>query len=229
MKKVLSVVLALAMVFAIAAPAFAAEQTVGAAGEAGSVQVDGSTHIPPVKVLIPAATGNTVIVNPYGLDTSADDSGKTDIIQSAPLFVESQTLVDLNMSVSVTGTPAGKAVFSATPIASATKAVTTKSVFMYLNVKASTKAEKDDPDTVAGIPAYDKASASQVVVAAAKPTVKANILQIPKATADDGTGSSYAVVQLGGDASTTPSEPWTEEDKVSVAITFTFAPTTIAA
>lgn len=227
MKKIISLVLALALVLAIAVPAFASDQTVSAAGEAGTVTVEGSVEVPPVKVLIPAASGNTVLVNPYKLDTSDDGSGTTDQIQSAPLFVESQTLVDLNMTISVTGTPSGKAVFSPTPISAAAKAPTTKSVFMYLNAKASTKAEKDNPTTVAAIPAYDKTKAEQVVVAA-KATVKANILQLPKATADDGTGSSYAVVQLGGDAADAPANPWTADDKVNVAITFTFNPTTIA-
>lgn len=216
MKKVLSLVLALALVLTLAAPAFATpnvsapDATTGLYGAENNIT--GSTEAPTIAVTIP--TTGSVTVNPYKMTVSIDSTNYTDQIISAPQFIKNESDVDIAIDVTTTGEVAqgSEAVFATNNVGST---VTTKSVFLYFEIMAAT----DGSTAPTWGTAYDSKAANMVAVAA-KATTKKDVI---KMGAGDST-ETYAAFHLAGNAATNPTKAWTSNDKVNVKIAFTVRP-----
>lgn len=223
-KKVATLVLAGAMALSMAVPAFAADTDLEQ-----STEITGTTQTPTISISVPA-TG-AVVLNPYkmSVDLSEDQDGSevvTNQIISATNYIKNKTDVALAVSATVTGKVAGEAVF-ATATTQGTKAVTTKSAFVYLEVIDTGAGEDGDATAPATAPtdaswkAYDAKAVNQVLLSA-KAVTKANMLTVPAVAADN---SSFIAFRLAGDAASAPTKAWTSADTVSATIAFTFTPT----
>lgn len=224
-KKVAAMVLAGAMALSMAVPAFAADTDLEQ-----STEISGTTQTPTISISVPA-TG-AVVLNPYkmSVDVSAAQDGSdmvTNQIISATNYIKNKTDVALAVSATVTGKTAGEAVFATATTQGGTKAVTTKSAFVYLEVIDAGAGDDDaatEPTTAptdASWKAYDAKAVNQVLLAA-KAVTKANMLTVP-AVADG--ASSFIAFRLAGDAASSPTKAWTSADTVSATIAFTFTPT----
>lgn len=224
-KKLMSTVLAGAMALSLAVPAFAADTDLEQ-----STEISGTTQVPTISISVPA-TGS-IVLNPYkmSVDISEDQDGSQEVntqIISANSYIKNKTDVALTVSATVTGKTAGEAVF-ATATTQGTKAVTTKSAFVYLEVVNAGAGDDGDATAPTAEPtwssAYDSKAANQVLLSA-KAVTKANMLTVP-AVAED--SSSFIAYRLAGDAASSPTKAWTGADTVSATIAFTFTPTVVS-
>lgn len=213
MKKVLSLVLALAMVLALAVPAFAAA--------ANTTDFTGTTEAPTISVTVPAA--GTFIVNPYKM-TVQDAAGAdtTDQVVAATQYVTNTSDVPLTVDVTVTGTVEGTAAF-ATASTQGSRAPTTNSVFLYAEFGIATKNDGTADPTWAD--AYSTTATNQVLVGARAATKKA----VAKLAATDGSTANYLAYKLAGDAASAPTVAWTAADKAKVSVAFTFTASAVEA
>lgn len=215
MKKVLSRILAAALVLSMSVSAFAAnvsapDATTGLYGATNDIT--GSTQAPNIKVTIP--TTGTVVVNPYKMEVNDGTNDVTDQIVSAPQFIKNESNVDIAIDVTTTGEIAqgSAAVFATNNVAST---VTTKSVFLYFEIMAAT----DGSTAPTWADAYDSKAVNMVPVAA-KATTKKDVI---KMGAGDST-ETYAAFHLAGNAASNPTKAWTADDKVNVKVAFTVRP-----
>ena len=218
LKKFVSLVLASVMALALSVPAFATPSYSDALSS--NTAYEGELKAPTIKISVPDS--GKVILNPYKMTfTPAGGDETSDQIVSAPLYIASATDVALTVDATVTGTaPTG--VTFATATTQGTKAVTTKSVFMFFEIKTATDGSTS-PFTTAST--YDSKSTSQILVSA-KAASKKGVITLP---ATDGTNATYAAYRLTGDLASSPVEAWTDADAVTATVAFTFTPTVAAA
>lgn len=242
-KKFASLCMASVMALAMAVPAFASSGTVGATG--GQTVVDGEVKAPVIKVSVP--TSADLVVNPYGLsvDVSADQDGsamKTDQIIFATQYIKNLSQSNVKVSVSATGTTSDtKAItFATAPISTATKAPTTKQVFMYMEVVQNDDDTTEPTTWKSGFDA--KANPNQVAIAAKAVSLN-NVVTLaaanwsaydstdsdPDSTISAATTKGYAAITLKGDCAGDVPTAWTEADTVTVTLAYTFTPTSAAA
>lgn len=246
MKKVLSLVLALALVLAVAIPAFATAPAPitdpSKLATGGTVKVDGQTSVGTIKVTIPGAT--KLVINPYGLkyvgsvngkDFAAADN-KTDQIIFPTQYVSSNSTSKLDVYATVTGVVAGNAKLSSTWIDNSTHTAGTK----YTNdvcLVFQTMAGADgvlDPTTqtepswaaVTGVPdapLTDGTANEKLLVTARGTAYKVYQLAASADTTVDGNTKNMAF-RFTGVAQNQPDTPWTDKDKVTATVVFTFNP-----
>ena len=218
-KKIMSTALAGVMALSLSVPALAAANTETSLTQ--NTEVTGSTEAPTIKITVPAT--NTVIVNPYKMTVqNAAGDDVTDQIVSATKYIKNESDVALKVSAEVTGKPAGALTLATASTQGGTRAVTTNSVFMSFEIGAAT-AEDGTGDPTWAANGYDSKLASQILVSA-KAVKKADMLTLGVGE----TTATYAGYRLTGDAADTPTNAWTENDKVDVSIAFTFTPTVAA-
>lgn len=249
-KKIVSAVLAGTMALSMAATAFASDteiSTIDGLTTASNTEITGTTNVPTIKVTIPA--GGAVVVNPYKLayivdvgddaDDPSDDTTSTSQIISATQYIKSESDVPLKVNVSVTGKTEGEAVFSTASVASNTK-LTTKSAFVYFQIKGATAAKSDSDDTIVITDPADwgtfSATDAGTVVLATKAVAKANVVTLAAATEVANTAGDDTVVvpavaafRLNGDAVASPAKGWTATDKISATVAFTFTADAVTA
>lgn len=211
MKKVLSVVLALALVLTLAVPSFAANITDSAKAAEGITQaITGTTNVPTIAVTVP--TTGTIVLNPYKLsyDDSADQDGSgsnTDQVISATQYIVNGSSVPVVVSASVKATPAGNAKLATKTLVGDTKTLT-NSAYLYFEAKTA-----DDNTTAV----TDWSGATQQVLGTA-----AKKIALPTMAADvDGSTPTYLAYHIAGDAVANPTTAWTTADKYDVEIVFT--------
>lgn len=255
-KKIISMMLALVMMLALAATAFAA---------ANDKTVITSTYTPPtIDVVVPGAA--TATINPYGLPvdvTKGDGTTKVSftglkIVTSPTAAIKNRMALDLDVSATVTGEivalPSGS---TATPMRLATEALaadaTTKSAFVYVQAKPSTSTGEEDAagtfvlsdkliDEYKGwaATAYDETKDILVKVGTNTKdkfvTLKAaTMYTTTNADATHAAGTfkefatnSIALIRLGGDVVASPREAWSTDDSFKVTIAYKFTPATAA-
>lgn len=241
-KKIVSLILALVMSLALCVPAFAA--TPANPGEK-TVDMAGAIREPIISVDV-NTTGNALVLNPYELKyviTPADATATPAVaeVSSTAAIVNKtayiQNFSETNVSVGATftatlDTTTNKDVKLLT--APATKASTTKDIFLFFDIKAV-----DAKDEAVTWGEYDKAAATQLAYSA-KGTTKANLVVLAKAAtpADAATPTNtpavaaakgVAAFHIGGTANGQASALWTTDDTVSASVVFTFTPTVAAA
>jgi len=209
MKKLLSIALACATVLCLAAPVFAAETDL-----TQNTAITGSTNVGTIKLTVPG-TGN-VTLNPYKLKVKVDSKDVQDQVISTTQGIKNESTVPLQLGVTVTSTVGGKMVLATKTTAGDSK-LTTKSAFLQFEVAKSSTEPKADFDwtTATGKTAITLKKGAATFDKAATPIV----LDASSGTAD------YLAFHLTGDAVGTPAEAWAADDKVDVAVAFTFLPT----
>lgn len=225
MKKVLSVVLALMLVVAMAAPAFATVTTPGSQEITDPAKlmngvtnkVTGTTSVGVLKITVP--TTNAVVLNPYGLSLKVSATGTedasgtqvTDQVISPAQAIKSESTSNVKVSAIVTGNAGGNVKFATASLASDT---TTKTNSVFLNFVAAA------PDAT-GVTAGSELTAITPAVTinvGTKASVKTELGTLP---AGD-TAAQYLPFQLQGDAVQNPTTPWTTKDTVGASIAFSF-------
>lgn len=214
MKKVLSLVLALAMVLALAVPAFATTQAVTDSTPA-EIELDAAVGAITLDVTLPAAVDPNL--NPYGLEVGA--SKDTSQIISEAMFIENASAVDVRVDVTATGTPTAGVTLATATANNPAKPVTTKSIYAYFEIMEATNGS-----TAPTWAATADTKAANIIPIAAKATTKTNVITMAK----KGTTSSFAAFHIGGDMAPAPTTAWTTDDKVTIKLAFTFYPTTKA-
>lgn len=223
MKKVLSVVLALMLVVAMAAPAFATDtnkviEDPSKLGIETINKVTGTTSVGVLKVTVP--TSNAVILNPYalslkvtaaGAEDSTNGTAVTDQIISPAQAIKSESTSKIKVSAVATGMSGGDVKFATASLASDTT-TTTKSVFLELVAAAP-----GTSDVAAGSE-LTKITKATGVALGSRASAKTDL-----GTLDSGaTTAQYLQFQLQGDAVKSPASPWTTRDTVGAQIAFTF-------
>lgn len=212
MKKVLSLVLALTMVLALAVPAFASGTTIGdeeGLASGGEFTMTASVSAATINVTVPG--DSTVTLNPYQLEVTVDSKQFTDQVISANQFVVSGSTVPLDVTAEVTGTPAGTLTFAS----ASAKASTKKDVYAYLQ----TQMIGESATAPTSVDWGTKINAKTDIVIAAK----AAKLMVGTLAAK-GTNNTYMAFRIAGDAATAPTTPWSADDGFTAAVKFTFAP-----
>lgn len=245
MKKVLSLVLALALVLAVAIPAFATAPAPitdpSKLATGGTVKVDGQTSVGTIKVTIPGAT--KLVINPYGLkyvgsvngkDFAASDDKKDQIIFPTQ-YVSSNSTSKLDVYANITGVVAGNAKLSSTWIDNSTHTAGTKYtndvclVFQTMDgadgVLDSSTAEPTwtAVTDVPSAPQTDGTTNSQLLVTARGTAYKVYQLAA-SADVEDDTKTKNMAFRFTGVAQNQPDTPWTDKDKVTATVIFTFNP-----
>lgn len=236
MKKVLSLVLALALVLGLAVPAFATDDgTVSDVTKSYTTTITGVTPIPTIKLRIPATGG--VVLNPYGMKVSLsmdengkpqatpdDTDGSMDAIISATQVIESESEMELAVSATVTG----KAATGVTFLTKEATNETTNSVYMYVGFKdiiSTAAADFDDAVQAATIPSTPVAVAKAgdpsdcVLISSKATTAKVGTLELNASGKKSG-----LAFKLGGNAVSAPIKPWTDKMTAGATIAFTFSP-----
>lgn len=238
MKKVISMMMALALTFALAIPAFASSssRTFSASGSASlasggqyTFNMEAFTQTPTINVYVPTATTNDkVVLNPYGIKYTLDGEDFTDQIISTPIYLGSLSNVPVKVGMNVKATVAGNAALGNKSFAEDTK-TTTNSVFIWGQVidASVTGASVDLTQTPSGFAnAYDTTegkTGSMILVGA--DVTRTGLYTIPAADdATDTANTEWACVKFFGDAVKAPTTPWANTDTVTLAITFTFTP-----
>lgn len=234
MKKIISMMMALAMTLALAIPAFASSDvTISTALNTNghTFNVTGLTKTPTIKVYVPTAGAtDKLVLNPYALsfkfdDENANETAKKDQIITSPIFLGSLSDVPLVIGMNVKATTAGNVVLATKSLAEDTK-TTTNSVFIWGQVvDAGTSATLPTVPTTFAT-AYDTTegkTGSMILVGA--DVTRTGLYTIPACTATTGAANNkWACVKFFGDAVKAPTTPWANTDKVDLAITFTFTP-----
>lgn len=255
-KKLLSLGLSLVMSLSLAVPAFAAantDNTTEISGTYKDVVIDvvvpntGKAFINPygLDLKVPQAEGDTTEVTIAGQQ-----------IVSAPMAIMNKTAMDLSVSATVTGaitpiTPdAGETAPTLMKFATnTTKGVgsnpeapdyvapaTGKSAFVYFQAKQAadttgTAANIATEYAAWGASAYNEATD---IIVAAKAVAKDNIMTLRAADMSGSNGAfsafkagSIGMFRLTGDCTSGSKANWTEKDKFTVTVAFTFTPANV--
>jgi len=238
MKKVISMMMALALTFALAIPAFASSssRSFSASGSASLVSggeyafnMGAAVQVPTVNVYVPTANAQVdkVVLNPYGIKYTLDGEELTDQIISTPIYLGSLSNVPVKVGMTVKGTVAGNAELATKSLAGDTK-TTTNAVFIWGQVvNGGTGASVDLTATPSGFAtAYNTTEAKTgSMILVSEEATRTGLYTIP--AADDATDVSkteWACVKFFGDAVKAPTTPWASGDTVTLNITFTFTP-----
>ncbi|MBQ9493556.1 MAG: hypothetical protein IJR54_07490 [Oscillibacter sp.] len=228
-KKLISMVVTAAMVFALAAPAFAfgGGATSGSTGSTGSsgteedtVAVDSTIKTPTVKVTVP--TAGAVILNPYQMKFTVDGNDKTDPFYSAPIICKNESDCDLDVAVKATATAEGEVVITAADSVD-TDEPGAKNVSLTLTT-GKFAAEDSTAHTANTTTALDLEASGTEYGFGADGDETETPLTMPYS--EDPT---YFGFILTGKVNKKTTNVWAETDKVSVTIVLTFTPQAIAA
>ena len=216
-KRLLSMALtgALALTMCSSMTAFAADKTIDSADDLGEVTVEGDAELvtPTINVTVPGELA--VAINPYQIkyagSTVADSTDAQDQIISVAQEITSSSNVAMSVDITATAT-VSEGVKLATADIKDTD--TTKSAFIYMKLKAGDKTTNEEALKAA----YNK---SEDIAFAAKATTKKGAVVLPAKDGDDGKIS----FKINGNASKTPSTPWSDSDTVKLSVVFAFNPT----
>ena len=246
-KKLISMAVTAAMVFALAAPAFAlggnsgtdtsggGTQTATPAADTGSgdteepaensIAVDSSIEIPTVKVTVP--TSGAVVLNPYKMKFKVGSDDKTDIFYSAPIICKNESDCDLNVSASASVTAGGD--IKIVDAANSVQTTEPGDKNVWIEMQSGTFDDKDSTAFKAESAdlkfTFEKAGTGYGYGAkGAGISIEDKYLSLPYS--EDAT---YFGFILNGDVNKKTKDVWAVEDTVTVTIVLTFIPQSIAA
>lgn len=215
--KILASVLAVTMAMGMSMTAFAADTAItapdGTSGIYGAeLTGDSIVKVPTIKITVPSALSQ-VAINPYKMKYTVDSKEYTDQIVFAEQTIknESDVAVSVNIAELKAGIESGSDAVIAT--AAPTEKTTTKSVFMYLELKDKAGTYKD---------AYKSSEQTQLLVGGTKASAKTDMIELAATTGE-------ANFKLAGAVATRPAKDWTDKDKITVSLKFTFTPQTVTA
>jgi hypothetical protein len=232
-KKIASMALAAAMVFALAVPAFASGTTYSDK-TSQSVTMKGATTTPKVQIQLPsgAALTNTFLLNPYkvgytmavggGESSTVAASAVTSQVISPVQVIQNATVCKMQVDVTVTTTLGGNLKLMAADFADGAAATDTKND-AYLWCAMECKAAGTAAPTATSAVGSD----AEKIVLKAGDVKKTNYLQTAAAASAD--APNFIWIQFGGSMAEGPTTPWTDKDTATVALAFTFTPNPNAA
>jgi len=224
MKKLLSLLMAIAMVASLASTAFASDFEVGPTDPNDPNLTDSTKTVtstvkskiksPTIKVTIP--TTNNVFLNPYKMKVEVDNVAKYDEIVSIPGTIKSESDVKLDFSAVVTG----KAASGVTLEKASVGTKTTNSVYMFVYFANAADANAVKALTPPASPVFSGAGTNAIVVqgTASKSTKVLTLEAAPE------NGATFGGFGIGGDIVAAPTTPWTDKHTVDVTIAFSIAP-----
>jgi hypothetical protein len=242
-KKLVSMVLAGAMVASLSVPAFAEETKTNT-----ETKVTGTYSEIAISVTVP--TTGTAQINPYGLPVEfkkSESSTKTtkasgQQIVTQPLYISNEGDVALDIAASVTTGVTGDATISTTEL---TGKETTKSIYAYLQMVQSANKTLDDTgkDKIIEEFAADATWTTDKVgklVLPKEDTDAATAEKLATLAASKVTGSgseatvtynvgSIVLFRVAGNVVTKPEDDWTTKDGFTATIAFTFTPSATVA
>lgn len=228
LKRFGATVMATVMALALTVPAFASATT----------NLTGTYS--PITLAVTVPTTGKAIINPYGLPYKLDDttsiSGEQ-ITTGAPLLIQNKSVVALSVDVSITGKAIGTFAFDDDPIEAAETGNLGNVRFQMFKAAGVTETNATELEALnpkfAAL-AEDDAECDVVIKTTATgdtPTAvtAADILTLKEGTADgelqDG---GAAFFRLSGTVAKKPTTAWTKNDGFTVAVVFSFNPTTYA-
>lgn len=237
-KKILSLVMAIAMTLSLAATALAtdldeAPTAAAATATEHAAQYTGNTEVPVVNLVV-TGTNSTMAFNPYKLAVKVNAQGvpdsngtntANDQFITKEIVIQNRTNVPLKLegSLKVTpylgdGAPEGAAAASLSNKAIAATE-TAKKLYVYADFYAY-------DDTYANVPDTTKTASSgaRLTAASAGTAVKhaANSRVVMQATAGTEATQNYVYVKVNGEATNAPTTPWGAYDKVQIDLVFSF-------
>ena len=224
-RKLVSCLLSMAMMVAMVMPVSAAELTAGdvdVTDGSAKVEVGGVVEEPTIDVVVTAA--NQIVLNPYNLEVTVGEEEEpiTDAIVGVDTTITNQGVTGLYVDVTVTGTvgEGSKAVFlTADP---EVKPVTTKGVYMWGEFSETYKTGEDVVATFA-----DEYDSKVDFLVGTKALTKTAVVNLANAGEEGSENTNNVSFRLVGKANGDAAEVWTEADTVSVAVIFSFRPTTV--
>jgi len=221
LKKIISTALAGVMALSLTATAFA----VDADSElTRNLDIAGTTKAPTIKIVVPSS--GAVTVNPYQMEVTVGSDKVTDQIISTTQYVENKSDVAIQVSAAITGKVEGAAKLVTTSTQGGKTAATANNVYLVFESTVV------DDNTTAPVWTGDGAVAAEDKVEVKVSTTKAtkDLGTLAKGDGTDaGAADGYLAFHLTGDAVKAPTKAWTEADKVSASIAFTFVPTVVEA
>lgn len=232
-KKIMSAVMAGAMVLSLGVPAFASSTSSGLTLESADpyeFTVEGSTAVPAIKIVVPETVG--MIANPYGLSVDLTTIGGTgnssDVIVSPVQYIKNLSKVDVDVTATVAGYVDGEVEF-------ATAAVTTSET----KKKAFVELEMGLCNGTAAPGSYTNKAALKVLGDNENPVSLGSALTMVKST-DGTTVANNGAVGFHFTGSLTSNEkiqttgenaqsPWNEGDVFGANVVFNFTAKTNAA
>lgn len=236
--RLLSSFLAVAMLASMSLSSFAAGPSVGTGEEKDTdldttgtgVTMTGTVKTPTVKVKLPATMD--IWYNPYGLEV---DTGIKDQVLTAGLTIENLSDTDVAVYTKTikatlpTTTTKGAEVKLLTK--APTAADTTKSAMLVLRTVVGDAAAPDAstiPTDLTTIKAATATTAGDIVIGTADLKAEVLLAKLEKAGANGkATFKGTCVTKIVGAMTQAPTYPWTADDNIDVAATFTVKPTTI--
>lgn len=218
-KKILSMVMAGAMVLSVCSVSQATEISKNTDGKyaAGEITVGGEYVVPTIDVTLSDTGSSKIAINPYGLGTTSVVSGLSGDDATAQLANKVETItnasaVALAVNATVIAEPATNS--KATLATAALKDTETKNaIFAYLQVDKGAAADFSAKE-------YDTKANTNQVLFGTKATTKKAIVTLDKGTGSDKV-ASYKIL---GQVAPNPTALWTSDDKVNFKITFDFEP-----
>lgn len=220
-KKILSAVMAGAMVLSIGATAFASTTTPGTttleAADPYELTVEGTTDVPTLKIIVPESAG--VIANPYRLSVDAQSIGggatENGQVISPVQYIKNQSEVDVEVTAKAYGYVGGEAFFGTSANNDADK-------FANITFEMGSCDGTAAPTTYSNSVVLDASEEGKAVGDAA---IKMGQSTDGTAVASDGAIGFHFTGTL-NDATSTP---WTENDTFGATIVFEFKSTANAA
>lgn len=247
MKKMLSMIMAIAMVASLAVTAFASSTSdsyVGVSGgnpdastsenitdtnKAFTSTVKSKVKAPTIKVTIP--TTNNVYLNPYKMTVNVAGSEKSDEIVGVPTVIKSASDCKLAFSAVVTGKASTGVTLEKASVKDSDGKDTKKTNSVYMFVYFGQGQTKTDPDSAAAITAPAAGDSSLVFTATEDTPANAIVVQTTasKSTkvlelADGSANAQYGAFVIGGNIVAAPDTPWTDKHTVDVTVALSIAP-----
>ena len=220
-RKVVSCLLAMVMMIATVMPVSAEEVTLPEAteielGEDGSASIDvgGIVQEPEIDVTVTAA--KQIVLNPYKLAVTVDEEEVTASIIGVDTVITNNGATALYVDVTLTGTVDDESTATFLTADPATKAVTTKGVYMWGEFSAAYATDGEVSFT-------DNYDSKVDILVGTKPVTKTNAANIANAGDENANNVAFRLV---GVANGNASEVWTDTDTVTVQVVFNFTPTT---
>lgn len=220
-KKILSMVLAGALVLSMSSMSQAAESTITKDAtdglyKTGELKVDGEFVVPTIKVDLSQAGATKIAINPYGLSATVTGVTGADLkeqLVNKVETIENKSEVALAVNATVSAVAEGKAKLATAAVAATEK---TNSIFAYLQM--------DMGDTVDSTKAFNAKGTDQVVFAA-KATTKKGMVTLKDASAADSKKAAYKIL---GNVAPNPTAVWADTDIAKFTIVFDFEPRVVS-
>lgn len=214
-KRLLCVVLTLAMLFSVQSAAAATGNT-----RSTVITATLTNQTPTIKVTVPSTA--EVYLNPLKLPVSINSKSTREQIVSTPCVIANESDVPLQVDVTVTGQINEGSNMSLVTSSTKNSTSTSKRAFIYFEIQP---ADTDDFSKVVWDAAYSRSKRNHIPVTTMERT-KTNTVVLASTTLDGEIAEKggYAAFRLTGDAVVNPRKAWTEDDGLTVEIAFTFVP-----